>query len=158
MKKRVLISGALGHMGRTIAAAMTEGEWDLIPAVGVDLASGDFPGHLFSSAEAVTAPFDVAIDFSRPEAAMAVLKLCLRERKPLVVGTTGLDEEQKGRLQAASKLIPVFYARNMSLGVNLQLSLVKAATKALGDAFDPEIVEIHHNKKVDAPRSEEQHV
>ena len=151
MKKRVLISGALGHMGRTIAATMTEGEWDLIPAVGVDLMTGDFPGQLFSSAEAVDAPFDVAIDFSRPEAAMAVLELCLREKKPLVVGTTGLDEAQKERLQAASKLIPIFYARNMSLGVNLQLSLVKAATKVLGDAFDPEIVEIHHNKKVDAP-------
>ena len=61
MKKRVLISGALGHMGRTIASTMTEGEWDLIPAVGVDLMTGDFPGQLFSSAEAVDAPFDVAI-------------------------------------------------------------------------------------------------
>ena len=151
MKKRVLISGALGHMGQTIAATMTEGTWDLTPAVGIDMAKGDFPGQLFSSAAEVNVPFDVAIDFSRPEATMAVLDLCLREQKPLVVGTTGLDEQQRARLQAASRFIPIFYARNMSLGVNLQLALVKKATEVLGAAFDPEIVEIHHNKKVDAP-------
>ena len=92
MKKRVLINGALGHMGRAILSAMESGDWDLAPAVGIDLAEGDFPGELFPSAEAVNVPFDVAVDFSRPQATMAVLSLCLREKKPLVTGTTGLSE------------------------------------------------------------------
>ena len=151
MEKRVLISGALGHMGQAVMTVLQAGAGDLVPAVGVDLQQGPFPGALFASAAEVDAPFDVAIDFSRPEAAMAVLDLCLRERKPIVIGTTGLGEGEMARLKAAAKVIPVFYSRNMSLGVNLQLALVAAATKALGDAFDPEIVETHHNLKVDAP-------
>ncbi len=151
MEKRVLINGALGHMGQAVLAAMNGHEGDLVPAVGVDLMQGAFPGVLFASAGEVDVPFDVAIDFSRPEATMAVLDLCLREGKPLVTGTTGLGEKEMGRLKEASRTIPVFYSRNMSLGVNLQIALVQAAARALGDAFDPEIVETHHNLKVDAP-------
>ena len=151
MSKRVLISGALGHMGQAILASLNAGDGSLVPAVGIDLQKGDFPGVLFSSADQVDVPFDVAIDFSRPAAAMAVLDLCLREKKPLVIGTTGLGEGEMVRLKEASQVIPVFFSRNMSLGVNLQLALVQAATRVLGDAFDPEIVETHHNLKVDAP-------
>ena len=151
MKKRVLINGALGHMGQAVLAALNADGRELVPAVGIDLQKGDFPGTLFSSAAEVDVPFDVAIDFSRPQAAMAVLDLCLREGKPLVTGTTGLGEAEMARLKEASQTIPVFYSRNMSLGINLQLALVQAATRVLGDAFDPEIVETHHNLKVDAP-------
>ena len=103
MSKRVLISGALGHMGQAVLASLNAGDGSLVPAVGIDLQKGVFPGALFSSADQVDVPFDVAIDFSRPAAAMAVLDLCLREKKPLVIGTTA------------------------------------------------EIVETHHNLKVDAP-------
>ena len=151
MSKRVLISGALGHMGQAVLASLQAGDGSLVPAVGVDLQQGGFPGALFSSADQVDVPFDIAIDFSRPAAAMAVLDLCLREKKPLVIGTTGLGEGEMARLKEASQVIPVFFSRNMSLGVNLQLALVQAATRILGDAFDPEIVETHHNLKVDAP-------
>ncbi len=151
MEKRVLINGALGHMGQAILASLQAGDGSLIPAVGIDLQSGDFPGALFASADQVDVPFDVAIDFSRPAATMAVIDLCLREKKPLVVGTTGMGEAEMARLKEASKVIPIFYSRNMSLGVNLQLALAAAATRVLGDAFDPEIVETHHNLKVDAP-------
>ena len=151
MSKRVLISGALGHMGQAVLASLNAGDGSLVPAVGIDLQKGVFPGALFSSADQVDVPFDVAIDFSRPAAAMAVLDLCLREKKPLVIGTTGLGEGEMVRLKEASQVIPVFFSRNMSLGVNLQLALVQAATRVLGDAFDPEIVETHHNLKVDAP-------
>ena len=149
--KRVLINGALGHMGQAVLAALQAGDGSLVPAAGVDLVQGAFTGALFASAAEVNMPFDVAIDFSRPQAAMAVLELCLREKKPLVTGTTGLGEEEMARLREAAKAIPVFYSRNMSLGVNLQLALVRAATRVLGSAFDPEIVETHHNLKVDAP-------
>lgn len=151
MKKKVLINGALGHMGQAVLAALKAADGDLVPAVGIDLQTGDFPGALFASAEAVDVPFNIAIDFSRPQATMAVLELCLREGKPLVTGTTGLGEAEMSRLKEAAKTIPVFYSRNMSLGVNLQLALVRAATQVLGSAFDPEIVETHHNLKVDAP-------
>ena len=151
MEKRVLINGALGHMGQAVLAALKTGNGDLVPAAGIDLAQGDFPGALFSGAAEVDVPFDVAIDFSRPEATMAILDLCLRERKPLVIGTTGLGEPEMARLKNASRSIPVLYSRNMSLGVNLQIALVQAAARVLGDAFDPEIVETHHNLKVDAP-------
>ena len=151
MKKKVLINGELGHMGQAVLAALKAADGDLVPAVGIDLQTGDFPGALFASAEAVDVPFDIAIDFSRPQATMAVLELCLREGKPLVTGTTGLGEAEMSRLKEAAKTIPVFYSRNMSLGVNLQLALVRAATRVLGSAFDPEIVETHHNLKVDAP-------
>lgn len=151
MSKRVLINGALGHMGQAVLSALKAGDGTLVPAVGIDLMEGDFPSRLFSSAAEVDVPFDVAIDFSRPAATMAVLDLCLRENKPLVTGTTGLGEAEMARLKEASQVIPVFFSRNMSLGVNLQLALVQAATRVLGDAFDPEIVETHHNLKVDAP-------
>ena len=151
MGKRVLINGALGHMGQAVLAALQAGHGELVPAVGIDLQQGDFPGALFSDAASVDEPFDVAIDFSRPQATMAVLDLCLREGRPLVTGTTGLGEAEMARLRAAAQVIPVFYSRNMSLGVNLQLALVKAAAKVLGYDFDPEIVETHHNLKVDAP-------
>lgn len=149
--RKVLINGALGQMGKTVARTILEGDGSMFPAVGIDLMKGDFPGKLFSSAQEVDAPFDVAIDFSRPEACMAVLDLCVQRQKPLVTGTTGLTEQQRQRLLEASRVIPVFYARNMSLGVNLQLALVEAATRILGDSFDPEIVETHHKLKVDAP-------
>ena len=151
MSKRVLINGALGHMGQAVLSVLNDGAGDLVPAVGIDLQQGGFPGALFSAASDVDVPFDVAVDFSRPAATMAVLALCLREKKPLVTGTTGLGDAEMDRLRDAAKVIPVFYSRNMSLGVNLQLALVRAATRALGDAFDPEIVEAHHNLKVDAP-------
>ena len=151
MEKRVLINGALGHMGQAVLAVLKANDGDLVPAVGVDIQPGAFPGILFSEAAAVDAPFDMAIDFSRPAATMALLDLCLREKKPLVIGTTGLGDEEMARLKEASNVIPVFYSRNMSLGVNLQLALVQAAARVLGSAFDPEIVETHHNLKVDAP-------
>lgn len=151
MKQRVLINGALGHMGQAVLAAINAADGDFIPAVGIDLQAGPFPGTLFTSEEEVNAPFDIAIDFSRPQATMAVLELCLREKKPLVTGTTGMGETEMIRLKEAAEVIPVFYSRNMSLGVNLQFSLVRAATRILGPAFDPEIVETHHNLKVDAP-------
>ena len=151
MGKRVLINGALGHMGQAVLASLKTGDGALSPAAGVDLRQGDFPGVLFSNATEVNVPFDVAIDFSRPEATMAVLDLCLREKKPLVTGTTGLGEVEMARLREASKSIPVFFSRNMSLGVNLQIALIQAAARVLGNAFDPEIVETHHNLKVDAP-------
>jgi 4-hydroxy-tetrahydrodipicolinate reductase len=96
-------------------------------------------------------PVDVMIDFSSPEATMTILKSCLAERIPLVVGTTGLTAEQRHELDAAAEAIPVLIASNFSKAVNLLFRLVGIAAKAIGTEADIEIVERHHRFKKDAP-------
>lgn len=149
---RIIISGALGHMGRVILGQMeSEGNnWTL--ACGLDCRQdASYPAPIYSDIDAVKEPFDVLIDFSVPAAAMQALSLCLREKKPCVIATTGLSEEQIEKVHEAAKVIPVFYTGNMSLGVNLQMALIKKAAAVLGTGFDIEIVETHHNLKKDAP-------
>lgn len=94
---------------------------------------------------------DVVIDFTLPDAFDAHLSWCLRNNKPLVIGTTGLDERQVGSLQQAAKSIPVVFAANYSKGVNLLLELVRQAARVMGDDADIEIMEAHHRFKLDAP-------
>ena len=93
---------------------------------------------------------DVVIDFSLPEACEMLLEEAIKTPKPLVIGTTGLNEHQLNLIKEASELMPVLYATNMSLGVALLNKLVYEASKAL-DGFDIEIVEMHHRHKKDAP-------
>lgn len=94
---------------------------------------------------------DVAIDFTRPEGTMAALEACLRQRKALVIGTTGLGAEQRAAIAEAAKSIPVCFSANYSVGVNLCLRLLRIAAQTLGEGYDVEIVEAHHRHKVDAP-------
>jgi 4-hydroxy-tetrahydrodipicolinate reductase len=94
---------------------------------------------------------DVAVDFSHADSALAMIDWCARQGIALAVGTTGLGEEGTKRLEAAAKRVPCLMAPNMSLGVNVLLKLVGDVARALGDAYDVEIVEAHHNKKKDAP-------
>jgi 4-hydroxy-tetrahydrodipicolinate reductase len=94
---------------------------------------------------------DVLIDFSVPEALEDLLEDCASKDVPLVIGTTGLDEEAERRIEKAAKMLPVVYAPNMSLGVNLCFRLVREMAAALGEDFDIEITEAHHNRKADAP-------
>lgn len=148
---RIIINGALGHMGQALLAALNTGDWNLCLVGGIDKAAGAYPAPLFASAQEVSVDFDVLVDFSVPEGAMEALALCLEKNKPMVLATTGLSDEQKERVYAATEKIPVFYTGNMSLGVNLQMALVKKAASVLGENFDVEIVETHHNLKYDAP-------
>lgn len=148
---RIIISGALGHMGRALLEALNTGDWPLILAGGIDKMVGEYPAPLFSGAQEVDVDFDVLVDFSVPAGAMEALALCRERNKPMVLATTGLSEEQKQQVYEAAKEIPVFYTGNMSLGVNLQMALVKKAAAVLGENFDIEIVETHHNLKYDAP-------
>ncbi len=99
----------------------------------------------------VTDDFDVLIDFTSPQATMQHLELCANGGKGLVIGTTGLDAEQEQRLRTAAEGLPIVYAPNMSVGVNLTFKLVELAARALGDSVDVEILEAHHRHKVDAP-------
>jgi 4-hydroxy-tetrahydrodipicolinate reductase len=93
----------------------------------------------------------VAIDFTLPSATQANIQACIETGTPLVVGTTGLEAKHLKALQAAAAHIPLVYARNMSVGVNVLLGLVEKTAKALGADYDAEIVEAHHRHKVDAP-------
>lgn len=95
--------------------------------------------------------FDVLVDFTRPDASMEALAVCLARQKAMVIGTTGFSTGQQARIEDASSRIPIVKAGNFSLGVNLCLQLLEQAAAALGDDFDVEIVEAHHKHKVDAP-------
>lgn len=93
----------------------------------------------------------VWIDFTMPEAMLAQLELAVAAKKAMVIGVTGLSDEQYAKVQAASKLIPIVWAPNMSVGVNLLLHLVQTAAKVMGQSADIEIIEAHHRFKKDAP-------
>lgn len=147
---RILISGALGHTGRAVAAqASAEG---IEIAVGVDALQGscDFPCYVgFDALPDYTD--GVIIDFSRPEALTPLLGYAVRNHLPVVLATTGYTPEQEQEVDRAAEQIPVFRSANMSVGVALLRHLCQEAAKVLGESFDVEIVEAHHNRKVDAP-------
>lgn len=148
---KIILSGCCGKMGRTIAACAAERE-DCVIVAGIDLVTepySDFP--IFSQPADCTVSGDVIVDFSHPSNLTRLLSFALREGKPVVLATTGYSREQIEELTEASKKIPVFFSFNMSLGVNLLIDLAKRATKALGSSFDVEIIEKHHNQKLDAP-------
>lgn len=148
---KVLISGCNGHMGKVVAEICRDAE-DVEIAAGFDLLgqkNEDFP--VFSSPSEYRGRGDVLIDFSSPSALPSLLEFGLERQIPLVLATTGYSPEQLERIQAAAREIPIFRSGNMSLGINVLLDLVKKAAAALGKDFDIEIVERHHNRKVDAP-------
>jgi 4-hydroxy-tetrahydrodipicolinate reductase len=93
----------------------------------------------------------VAVDFTLPTVTEANLRACVEHGAAIVIGTTGLEQRQQKAMEQAAREIPVVYARNMSVGVNVFLELVTRAAKALGDGYDVEIAETHHRHKVDAP-------
>lgn len=138
-------------MGKSIAALAKENENTVIVA-GVDIVSascGDFP--VYNDIAQCTVDADVVIDFSHKNALSSVLSYCQEHNLPAVIATTGHDAEHLALIEAVSARIPVFKSANMSIGINLLADLIKRATAVLGDAFDIEIVEKHHGKKLDAP-------
>ncbi len=103
------------------------------------------------SSGAIEGAWDVMVDFSRPDALRENLEICKRQGAGIVVGTTGLNDSQNQSMAEAAKQIPVLYAANTSIGINLCVSLVEMAARVLGEASDIEIIEAHHGQKVDAP-------
>ncbi|GAB5499249.1 MAG: 4-hydroxy-tetrahydrodipicolinate reductase [Pseudohongiellaceae bacterium] len=161
---RVAIAGAAGRMGRNLVTAVSQSPDEINvtvatvladdPCLGVDvglLAMGASIGvtTTLDLARQVD-EFDVLIDFTSPESSLAHLALCQQAGKAIVIGTTGFSQEQKATIAAVSD-IPVVFAPNMSVGVNLCLQLLRQAASVLGDDFDVEIVEAHHRMKKDAP-------
>ncbi|NSW91793.1 MAG: 4-hydroxy-tetrahydrodipicolinate reductase [Firmicutes bacterium] len=148
---RIILSGCNGKMGQVITRLSNENQ-DVKIVAGIDIndsIKNDYP--VFRSATECNVEGDVIIDFSNPEALENLLKFATTKKIPLVLATTGLSELQKSKLKEASNVIPIFQSANMSLGVNLLIDLVKKAAKALEGYFDIEIIEKHHNQKLDAP-------
>ncbi|MCQ2454607.1 MAG: 4-hydroxy-tetrahydrodipicolinate reductase [Clostridia bacterium] len=147
---KLLISGALGQVGRRIAEySKTNDNYSVVCGVDRFTDCGNFP--IFTDFNDVTVIPDIIIDFSNPSVLDGLLKFAIKNKIPTVIATTGYSAEQIEKIKNASKEIPVFFTANMSLGINLLCSLAKKASTVLGDAFDVEIIEKHHNQKIDAP-------
>ena len=147
----IAICGANGKMGKTIYNCIQNRE-DCKVVAGIDLYTeqyADFP--IVPAPSELPVKPDVIIDFSNPASLDGLLEYCLNTGTPIVVASTGYSEEQIQKIKSASQQIPVFFTFNMSLGINLLVELAKKATKVLGNQFDIEIVEKHHNQKIDAP-------
>jgi 4-hydroxy-tetrahydrodipicolinate reductase len=150
----IVICGSSGKMGKVINNIISTRD-DCNVVAGIDKHTEDstqFPvvstPTQLSSLSIVP---DVIIDFSHPSVLDGLLDYCLTNRVALVIATTGYNQEQVEKIHKAAKDIPLFFTANMSLGVNLIAELAKKAVSVLGDQFDIEIVEKHHNQKIDAP-------
>lgn len=157
------IAGAGGRMGRAlIEGALKDSRLKLAaafdvagsPLVGRD--AGESCGQatgvkVGSDASAAIAAADCLIDFTRPEGTLQHLELALAAGKRLVIGTTGLSDAQKQRITEAAKRIPIVFAPNFAIGVNVTFKLAEVAARSLGGDFDVEIIEAHHKHKIDAP-------
>jgi 4-hydroxy-tetrahydrodipicolinate reductase len=163
MTHRIAIAGASGRMGHMLIDAVRAsddcqltGALDIAasPAIGTD--AGAYAG--FQTGVNVTADLHAGlsasqclIDFTRPEGTLHHLSVCRELGVGMVIGTTGFTEDQKAQIAEFAKSIPVVFAPNMSVGVNVTLKLLEMAAKALATGYDIEIIEAHHRHKVDAP-------
>ncbi len=164
MSTKIVIAGCCGRMGRSIASlALADKDFEIVgaaetkshPNIGTNL--GKVIGEealdidIKDNLSLAVKDADVIIDFTTPVATFLNLKIARSEKIPIVIGTTGLmDEEQRG-IEASSKVIPVLVSSNMSIGINLLFHLAPEAASALGEDYDIEIIEMHHNKKKDSP-------
>ncbi|NCF09292.1 MAG: 4-hydroxy-tetrahydrodipicolinate reductase [Gammaproteobacteria bacterium] len=161
---RIAIHGAGGRMGRALIEAVRDAEGAQLvaaldrpdsPLVGLD--AGEMAGlgklgvTVGGDLAALGGDFDVLIDFTMPQGTTTALAHCCAHGRGMVIGTTGLDAAQKQAIADAAESIPVVFAPNMSVGVNLTFKLAEIAARVLGDSVDIEIVEAHHRHKVDAP-------
>lgn len=147
----IAICGANGKMGKTIYNCISARE-DCKVIAGIDINTeqyADFP--IIDSPSKLPEKPDVIIDYSNPASLDGLLEYCLSTGTPIVLATTGYSDEQINKIKSAAEQIPVFFTFNMSLGINLLVQLAKKAASVLGDRFDIEIVEKHHNQKIDAP-------
>lgn len=149
---KAMMHGCNGRMGQMITNLVKEDDRIEIVA-GVDTFTGiQNPYPVFESIDVCNVEVDVVIDFSNAAAADGVLDYCAEKKIPLVFCTTGLSEEQLDKMKAASEQTAVLKSANMSMGINLLMKLLKDAAKILGPAgYDIELVEKHHNQKLDAP-------
>ena len=148
--QKVILCGCGGKMGSFVAQAIKK-DVALEIVAGVDKYNNgcDFP--VFSDFKSLNVKADVIIDFSNPALLDDMLEYAKATNTAVVIATTGYTEAQIEKIKHSSKEIPIFFTFNMSIGVNLLCSLAKKAAAILGNDFDIEIVEKHHNQKIDAP-------
>ena len=161
MKPKLIVCGAAGRMGKFIISLAVEAdEFDIIaaienkdhPDIGKDagLVAGMQPINVEIGSNYPDSS-DVVIDFSQPAAADKTIDYCSKSGAALVLGTTGLNDEQREKIKAASEKVPVIYGTNMSVGMNVLFSIVGKVAALLGGDYDIEIIEQHHRFKKDAP-------
>ena len=161
---RIAITGAAGRMGRTLVQALENStalqlsvalERPGVALLGAD--AGELAGigrldvAVTDSLRAVLPKFDTLVDFSVPDATLASLATCRDAGKSMVIGTTGIEAAGRDAIRAASRDIPIVFAPNYSVGVNLCFKLIELAARVWGDDVDVEVIEAHHRGKVDAP-------
>ena len=148
---KIILSGSSGQMGGTLTQVISErNDCTIVAGISKNFSStSNFP--TFNSPNEINVDADVIIDFSNPAALDGMLSYAVDNKVPCVICTTGFSKDQIAKIEDAAKTIPVFYSGNMSLGINLLIELSKEAAKILGNQFDIEIVEKHHNLKLDAP-------
>lgn len=161
---KLALSGAAGRMGRAILDNLYQDE-DLTlgaalekkghPAVGKDagmlIGAGKWGVVVSDKIKKAVQEGEVIIDFTFPQTSLSLVQEALSKRRPMVIGTTGFTSDDEKKLAKAARKIPIVLSPNMSVGVNVMFRLLADATRALGETYDVEIVEIHHRQKKDAP-------
>lgn len=149
---KAVICGAHGKMGRVLNDIISKrNDIEIIGGIDINDTTPYADFEIFKSPSELKEKPQVIIDFSHPSALDGLCEYCLTNGVPLVIATTGYSDEQKKLIRKVSEQIPVFFTFNMSVGINLLCSLAKKAAAILGGQFDIEIVEKHHNQKIDAP-------
>jgi len=149
---KIVINGCNGKMGQVLAKAAAEDpEIEVVAGIDKNIheQNNNFP--VYEKVDDIQEEADIIIDFSRPDSVLPLTEYAKKTNTALVVATTGLEDQHFKLLKEAAEKIPVFQSANMSLGVNVAKNLCSKATQVLGDNFDIEVVEFHHNRKVDAP-------
>lgn len=162
--RRIAVTGAAGRMGKILieavqlapgaglTAAIARPDSTLVGADAGELAAlGRIGVPLSGDLATVADEFDVLIDFTHPSVTLKNLAFCRKAGKAMIIGTTGFSAEEKLQIAEAGKHIPIVFAANFSVGLNLCLKLLDTAARVLGDDVDIEIIEAHHRHKVDAP-------
>ncbi len=163
MTMRIAIAGASGRMGRMLIETVIDagdaqltGAIDVPDAPSIGQDAGEFAGHhtgvrISAEIDETLADAGFLIDFTRPVGTLRHLEACITRGLKCVIGTTGFDDAGKAAIAAASRRIPIVFAPNMSVGVNVTFKLLEVAAKILDTGYDIEIIEAHHRHKVDAP-------
>ncbi len=147
---KIILCGANGKMGHVIQSVVAgRDDCEIVAGVDINTESNGFP--VYSTFGEIKETADVIIDFSNPALLDSLLAYSKQNKVPVVIATTGYDDTQKAEIENAAKETAVFFTYNMSMGINLLATLAKKATAVLGKEFDIEIVEKHHNQKIDAP-------
>lgn len=148
---KIILCGCNGKMGAAITGIVGERD-DCEIVAGVDVNTASLSGYqVYANIADVTETADVIVDFSNPAALESILNYATEKKIPAVLCTTGYSEGQLTQIKEASQQVAIFHSGNMSLGINLLIALSRKAAQILGDSFDVEIVEKHHNRKLDAP-------